>query len=78
MKKERSFGPGWSISGSDFDTHLFYLEKCGTFLLMEQNSEGSLQRVDIIEKEECNLNTSRHMAIQIFANFLLHFLWQSL
>lgn len=78
MKKERTFGPSWSINGGEFDTHLFYVESCGTFLLMELHAFGSLQRVDIIEKEEGASTSMRQMTIQIFANFLLHFVWQGL
>jgi hypothetical protein len=78
IKKERSLGASWSISGEHVDTHLFYVEPCATFLLLELDSNGTLQRADIIEKEENAPNTQRQMTTQIFANFLLHFLWQTL
>ncbi len=75
MKKERSFGPSWSISGEKVDIHLFYMEFCDTFLFLEVGFNGILQRVDIIEKDENAPNHARQMATQIFSNFLLHFLW---
>lgn len=80
MKKERSFGPCWSFSGSHQDTHLFYLESCGNFLLLELSRDGELCRADIVEKEEesSSSKSRQAMSIQVFANFLLHFLWQSL
>jgi hypothetical protein len=78
MTKERSFGASWSICGEAMDTHLFYVEPCGTFLLLELDSNGTLERADIIEKEEKAPNSDRQMTTKIFANFLLHFLWQTL
>lgn len=78
MKKDRFFGPAWSINGKSVDTHILYIESCETFLLLELNSKGSLLRVDIIEKSENSLNNQRLRTTQIFANFLLHFVWQNL
>lgn len=78
MKKERSFGASWSISGDVLDTHLLHVEPCDTFLLLELDSSGVLQRADVIEKEENASNSYRQMTTQIFANFLLHYIWQTL
>jgi hypothetical protein len=77
MKKEASFCPSWSLSGSR-DTHVFYIDSCGVFLFLEIAPEGQLLRADLIEKEAVGAATGRQKAIQIVTNFLLHFLWQSL
>ena len=78
MKKERSFGPTWSLAGVPHDTHIFFMEVSNTFLFLELGSDGSLQRADIIEKDENTHNSARQLTIQIFSNFILHFLWQCL
>lgn len=78
MKKERSFGPSWSISGPKRDTHIFFVELCNTFLCLELGPDGILQRADIIEQDENTNNSARQLTVQVFSNFLLHFLWQCL
>jgi hypothetical protein len=77
MKKELSFGPNWSFNGR-CDAHLFFFEPCGIFLFLEITPGGQLHRADLIEKEANSSGKSRLTTIQIFMNFLLHFLWQSL
>ena len=76
MKKERSFGPSWSINGAKHDTHIFFMELCNTFLCLELGTDGNLQRADIIEKDENTNNSTRQLTVQVFSNFLLHYLWQ--
>ena len=78
MKKERSFGASWSISGKVSDTHLFYIEPCDTFLLLDLDSNGTLQKADIIERDENAPTSNRQMTTQLFANFVLHVVWQTL
>lgn len=78
MKKERSFGPSWSITGATHETYIYFVDLCDTFLCLELRPDGILQRADIVEQDENTPNSARHLTIQIFSNFLLHFLWQRL
>ena len=52
LRAASSFGPSSSIHGESFDTHLFYVESGGLFLLLEVNTEGILQRADVVERED--------------------------
>ena len=77
MRKENSFGPSRSFTGSH-ETHLFFVETSGVFLLLELTPSGKLRRAELVEREFDSSGKSRQMTIQILMNFLLHFLWQSL
>lgn len=77
MKKELSFGPSRSFTGSH-ETHLFFIESTGVFVLLELTLCGKLQRADLVEREADVSGKSRQMTVQILMNFILHFLWKSL
>lgn len=79
MKKEHSFGPYRSVTGSGrHDAHLLFVEATGLFLFIELTPAGKVQTASFIEKETNGSAKSRNMTTQILINFLLHLLWQSL
>lgn len=79
MKKQAAFSPSWSFNGVAFSTHLFYVESNNTFLLLEVDPAGNLLRSDTVEKEDTvTAVRQRQMTIQIFANYVLHFILRRL
>jgi hypothetical protein len=79
MAQDPIFSPHWVFQENKATRNLFYMSGFDEFLSFLVNEDGSLQEAHLLwrlksrEHEE-----SQVMAGQVFANYLVHFLWHTL
>lgn len=79
MAEDRIFSPHWTFREDSATRNLFYMRGFDEFLSLLVNDDGRLLEAHLLWRDKSRENEeSKVMAGQVFANYLVHYLWHTL
>jgi hypothetical protein len=79
MGKDPIFSPHWVFQEGKATRNLFYLRDFDEFLSFLVNEDGSMREAHLLWRNQSREpEESQVMAGQVFANYLVHYLWHTL
>ena len=79
MAEDHIFSPHWAFREDSATRNLFYMRGFDEFLSLLVNDDGRLLEAHLLWRDKSRENEeSKVMAGQVFANYLVHYLWHTL
>jgi hypothetical protein len=79
MAEDPIFSPHWAFQEDSTTRNLFYMRGFDEFLSLLVNDDGRLREAHLLWRDKSREHEeSKVMAGQVFANYLVHYLWHTL